>query len=111
MKAAAIIETGIFFFASQVLETITQNSARQSALIRSRRSAAMKVIVFQWPREAPLRGGVGLSALSHAAAHVGFDPGLVNEDQPRGVNLVLVRLPALPLVGDVGSIPLGGLFF
>jgi hypothetical protein len=50
MKAAAIIETGIFFFASQVLETITQNSARQSALIRSRGSAAMKVIVFQWPR-------------------------------------------------------------
>jgi len=40
--------------------------------------------------------------------HVGFDPGLVNEDQPRGVNLVLVRLPALPLAGDVGSIPLGG---
>jgi len=40
--------------------------------------------------------------------HVGFDPGLVDEHQPRGVNLVLVCLPALPLTGDVRSILLGG---
>jgi hypothetical protein len=36
------------------------------------------------------------------------DPGLVEEDQPRGVNFVLVRLPALPPAGDIGSILLGG---
>jgi hypothetical protein len=40
--------------------------------------------------------------------HVGFDPSLVDKDQPRGVNLVLVRLPALPLAGDIRSILLGG---
>jgi len=40
--------------------------------------------------------------------HVGFDQGLVDKDQPRGVNPVLVRLPALPLAGDIGSILLGG---
>jgi hypothetical protein len=40
--------------------------------------------------------------------HVGFDPGFVGEHQPRGVNFILTRLPALPLAGDVGSILLGG---
>lgn len=40
--------------------------------------------------------------------HVGFDPGLIDEDQPRSVNLALTRFPALPLAGDVGSILLGG---
>jgi hypothetical protein len=39
--------------------------------------------------------------------HVGFDPGLVDEDQPPGVNLVLMRFPALPFASDVRSILLG----
>lgn len=35
---------------------------------------------------------------------VGFDPGLVDEDQSCSVNLVLMRLPALPLAGLGGRI-------
>jgi hypothetical protein len=41
-------------------------------------------------------------------SHIGFDPGLVNEDQPRGVNLTLMGLPALPPARDIRPILLGG---
>jgi hypothetical protein len=40
--------------------------------------------------------------------HVGFDPGLIDEDQPCSVDLALMRLPALPLAGDIRLILLGG---
>jgi len=40
--------------------------------------------------------------------HVGFDPGLVNEDQPRSVNLALMGLPAVSLARDIWPILLGG---
>jgi hypothetical protein len=39
--------------------------------------------------------------------HVGFDPGLVDKDQARSVNLALMGLPAYPFTGDIGPILLG----
>jgi len=42
------------------------------------------------------------------AGHVGLGPGLVDEDQARRVNAVLVALPPLALAGDVGAVLLGG---
>ena len=42
------------------------------------------------------------------ARHVGFGPGLIDEDQACGVNAVLVALPPLALAGDVRTVLLGG---
>lgn len=36
--------------------------------------------------------------------HVGFDPGLVDEDEAAGVKLSLMALPACPATGDVWAI-------
>jgi hypothetical protein len=36
--------------------------------------------------------------------HVGFDPGLIDEDQARRVNLALVGLPARSFAGDIRPI-------
>lgn len=35
--------------------------------------------------------------------HVGFDPGLIDEDQPLRIEMMLQRLPALSPTGDVGA--------
>ena len=40
--------------------------------------------------------------------HVGLNPGLVDEDQPRGVDPVLALGPLRPATGDVGPIALAG---
>jgi hypothetical protein len=40
--------------------------------------------------------------------YIGFDPGLVDDDQQRGVNPVSVQLAALRLAGDIGPILLLG---
>ena len=42
------------------------------------------------------------------ARHIGLGPGLVDEDQPSGVNLALILLPLSPSPGDVGAILLAG---
>ena len=42
------------------------------------------------------------------AGHVGLGPGLIDEDQPRGINLVLVSPPLLAPACDVWSILLAG---
>ncbi len=42
------------------------------------------------------------------AGHVGFRPGLVDEDQAARVNPALAALPALAIAGDVGPTLLGG---
>jgi hypothetical protein len=47
-------------------------------------------------------------ASSVCARHVGFGPGLVDEDQTRRIELSLVFLPALTPPFDVGPILLGG---
>ena len=39
--------------------------------------------------------------------HVGLDPGLIDEDQARSVNVALMGLPADPFTGDVGAILFG----
>jgi hypothetical protein len=39
--------------------------------------------------------------------HVGFDPGLIDEDQARSVNPALMNLPADPFTGDICAILLG----
>lgn len=53
----------------------------------------------------PMRhtGAQPLPARSPAAqgCHIGLDPCLIEEDEPSGVNPVLMRLPARPLSGDV----------
>jgi hypothetical protein len=45
-----------------------------------------------------------LSPRSPAAqrSHVGLDPGLVDEDQPCGIEAALPRSPALASAGDIG---------
>ena len=43
-----------------------------------------------------------------SAGHVGLGPGLVDKDQARWVNAVLMALPSFALAGDVGPILLGG---
>lgn len=35
--------------------------------------------------------------------HVGLDPGLVNEDQPFGIEMILQGLPPLSSASDVGT--------
>jgi len=42
------------------------------------------------------------------ARHVGFGPGLVDEDQPRRIKPTLIGLPACAPSGDVGTILFGG---
>jgi hypothetical protein len=42
------------------------------------------------------------------ACHIGLGPGLVDEDQARGIKSVLIALPACPPAGDVGPILLDG---
>jgi hypothetical protein len=41
--------------------------------------------------------------------HVGFDPGLIDEDQARSVNPALMGLPAYAFTSDIGAILLGRL--
>ena len=56
------------------------------------------------------RGDQTLSARGSTvgAGHICLCPGLVDEDQARRVNAVLVALPPLALAGDVGAVLLGG---
>lgn len=56
------------------------------------------------------RGDQTLSAQGSTvgAGHICLGPGLVDEDQARRVNAVLVALPPLALAGDVGAVLLGG---
>jgi hypothetical protein len=42
------------------------------------------------------------------AGHVGFGPGLVDEDQPSRIKPALIGFPARAPSGDVGTILLGG---
>ncbi len=35
--------------------------------------------------------------------HVGLDPGLINEDQPFGIEMILQGLPLLSSASDVGT--------
>jgi len=42
------------------------------------------------------------------AGHVGFGPGLVDEDQPSRIKPALIGFPACAFSGDVGTILLGG---
>jgi hypothetical protein len=41
------------------------------------------------------------------AGHVGLGPGLVDEDEPRGIEPSLIALPALTPPFDVGTVLLG----
>jgi len=41
--------------------------------------------------------------------HVGLDLGLVDKDQARSIDPALMRLPAGPFTGDVGTVLLGGM--
>jgi hypothetical protein len=56
------------------------------------------------------RGDQTLPTRSSAvgAGHVGLCPGLIDEDQARRINAVLVALPPLALAGYVGTVLLGG---
>jgi hypothetical protein len=52
--------------------------------------------------------GIAFEALAlHPPApdrgHVGLDPGLIDEDQPLGIEMRLQALPALPLPRDGGA--------
>jgi hypothetical protein len=67
----------------------------------------MKVMVFQWPK-----GGDAFETLPTRPPaaqwrHVGFDPGLIDEDQARSVNPALMDLPAYTFTGDIAAILFG----
>ncbi len=49
-----------------------------------------------------------LPAATVAARHIGLGPGLIDEDQARGVDPVLILLPARPPAGHVRTILLAG---
>ncbi len=69
--------------------------------MRSWRSAAMKVIVRQWPSpRAPAMG----------PDHVGLGPGLIDEDKPRWIDLALIPLPTRAAPGHVRSVLLAGVY-
>jgi hypothetical protein len=61
--------------------------------MRSWRNAARKVVVFQWPHgilptsRSPARGP------AMGARHIGFDPSLIDEYEPRGINPALIFTP------------------
>lgn len=40
--------------------------------------------------------------------HVGLDPGLINEDKPFGIEMILQGLPPLSFASDVGTSLLKG---
>ncbi len=40
--------------------------------------------------------------------HVGLDPGLINEDQPVGIEVLLQGLPSLSSAGDIATSLLKG---
>ncbi|MER9176957.1 hypothetical protein NKH72_25755 [Mesorhizobium sp. M0955] len=65
-------------------------SMTQGASTRSCRSAAMKVIVFEWPY-----GAWAISRTPQPAQrrHVGLDPCFIQEDQARRVNAGLIAHP------------------
>jgi hypothetical protein len=42
------------------------------------------------------------------ARHVGFGPGLIDEDQARGIDAALIGSPARAMPADVRAIPLAG---
>jgi hypothetical protein len=43
-----------------------------------------------------------------AAGHIGLGPGLVDEDETRGIKLVLIPFPLCPPPCDVGTILFAG---
>jgi hypothetical protein len=64
----------------------------------------MKVMVFQWPWGTGCFETLPFWPPAAQRRHVGFDPGLVDEDQARSINPALMGLPALPSAGDIGAI-------
>jgi len=83
-------------------------SITQGASMRSQPNAARKVNVRQCPW-----GTLSNSLFPHGrpaaqAGHVGFGPGLVDEDRPSRIKPALIGFPACASSGDVGTILLGG---
>lgn len=52
-------------------------------------------------------GGAARRAPATQRRHIGFDPSLVDEHQPRDVDPALICFPSDPLTGDVGAILVG----
>lgn len=48
------------------------------------------------------------AAPAMTANHVGFCPGLIDEDKTLGIQPALEAFPAIPTAGDVGSILFAG---
>jgi hypothetical protein len=63
--------------------------------------------VRQWPT-APSREPLAPPGATMGAGHVGLGPGLVDEDEARGIKPVLVLAPLHPSPGDGGTILLAG---
>src|SRR3984885_230628 len=80
----------------------------QGAVSRSQRSAARK---GEGPPFAEGRFGdeaFASGAAAMGARHVGFGPGLVDEDKPPRIDRRLTRLPPLTPPGDVRAVLFGG---
>jgi len=51
---------------------------------------------FPMPMRNPGEQGLASGRPAPRAGHVGFHPGLIDKDEPRGIKLVLMRFPAFP---------------
>lgn len=82
----------------------------QGAIMPRRVRAATTVVVFQWPFGTPTTHPQALAARGAAmgAGHGGLRPGLVDEDQPRGLEIGLHLEPGLAPLQDVGAVLLAG---
>ena len=88
-------------------------SKRHGAAIPSRRSAAMKVMVFQRPNGALPFNPAATWSPSSKRRHVGLGPGLIDKDQALGIDVSLILPPLLAPALDVFAILFlcGGGFF
>ena len=88
-------------------------SNRQGASMRSLRSAARKVAVFQRPCGTLSTRRVSLWRPAAQAGHIGLGPGFIDEDQPPGVDEALIGSPSVAVATYVRAILLAcdkGLF-
>src|SRR5277367_6577856 len=73
----------------------------QGAVSRSQRNAARNVSVRHRPKGVLATRRSPLAHRPWGARHVGFRPGLVDEDRPPRIDRRLTRLPPLTPPGDV----------
>lgn len=68
------------------------------------RNAPVKVVVFQWPCGTPARQRSPRGARPPQTGHLGRQPGLINEDELRWIEIELAVEPGATALQDVGAV-------